>query len=647
MGEQAVTESSESGELQRFMRQLIKEVRALERMLDEERFETGTRRIGAEQELFLVDAGLRPAPVALEVLAEIDDPHFTTELARFNLECNLDPYVLGESCLSDMERQLEELLAKARRSAARHGAEILLTGILPTLDKSDLTLANMTPMPRYSVLADAMQRLRGSDFSLHVKGPDELTVQHDSVMVESCNTSFQFHFQVTPKNFAKYYNAAQLVTAPVLAAAANSPLLFGKRLWHETRIAVFRQAIDTRQPKASHRRDLQPRVSFGRGWIGESVLEIFREDIARFRLLISRDVSEDPMEVLDAGGVPELKALRLHNGTVYRWNRACYGVSEGKPHIRIENRVLPSGPTVLDEMANGAFWMGLVKAIADEYGDVRHHISFDEVRDNFLTAARLGLGAELAWIGRPSTPAASLVLEELLPRARDGLAALDVGADDRDRYLGVIEERVRLRRTGAKWFLDSLAAMGSTGTASERLAALTAATLVNQKEGKPGHTWPLARLRETRGWQTHYRRVSGLMTTDLFTVNEDEVIDLVASLMDWKHIRHVPVEDNRHHLVGLVTHRALLRTLAREYGRSQRPIPVKEIMHTDIVTVGPDTPTLEAVHVMKKHRVACLPVVEDGRLVGILSERDFMKIFGELLEDFLGARDAVSPADVL
>ena len=178
----------------------------------------------------------------------------------------------------------------------------------------------------------------------------------------------------------------------------------------------------------------------------------------------------------------------------------------------------------------------------------------------------------------------------------------------------------------------------------ERLAGLTAATLKHQKAGAPGHTWPLARLREAQGWETHYRQVSGLMTTDLFTVNEDEVIDLVASLMDWKHIRHVPVEDNRHGLVGLVTHRALLRVLAREYGCSQRPIPVKEIMHTRLVTVAPDTPTLEAVRLMKTHRVACLPVVENGRLVGILSERDFMKIFGELLEDFLGARDGLMPA---
>jgi CBS domain-containing protein len=637
MGEHQIRESSDSGELQLFMRQLIREVRAFEKMLADELFETDPRRIGAEQELFLVDASHRPAPVAMELLEEIDDPRFTTELARFNLELNLDPVVLGDSCLSAMERQLRELLDKAHRAAAKLGVQVLLTGILPTLEKADLSMDNMAPVPRYHVLADAFQRLRGSAFSFHIKGRDELTVHHESVMGEACNTSFQFHFQVTPANFAKYYNAAQLVSGPVLAAATNSPLLFGRRLWHETRIALFRQSVDTRPSDPSHHRNLQPRVSFGRTWVDQSVIEIFQEDVARFRLLMSSDAYEDPFAVLAAGGIPELKALRLHLGTVYRWNRACYGVSAtGRPHLRIENRILPSGPTVVDEIANGAFWIGLVKGVGDEYGDARRHISFDEVRDNFLTAARRGLAAELHWIGRGSVPASQLLLEELLPMARRGLDSLGIGAADRDRYLDVVRDRVESRRTGSMWLLDSLEAMGDAGSHMEKLASLTASTLAHQREEGPGHTWPLARLREGGGWQEHYRRVASLMTTDLFTVNEDEVIDLVASLMDWKHIRHVPVEDNAHRLVGLVTHRTLLRVLAREYGSSHRPIPVKEVMHTDVVTVSPSTPTLEAMRVMKERRVACLPVVENGRLVGILSERDFMKIFGQLLEDFLG-----------
>ena len=639
MGEHTVKKDTESGELQIFMQQLIKEVRALEEMLESDLFETDTTRIGAEQELFLVDRNQQPSSLAMEVLEAIDDPHFTTELARFNLECNLDPVELGEDSLSRMHEQLEEMVAKARRAAAKLDTEILLTGILPTLDKSDLTLENMAPIPRYYALAEAMQRLRGSDFSFHIKGRDELKVSHDSVMAESCNTSFQFHFQVDPHHFAKYYNVAQVITAPVLAAATNSPLLFGRRLWHETRIAVFQQATDTRYASPSHHRDPHPRVSFGRTWVEESVIEIFREDIARFRLLLSCDTSEDPFEILEAGKAPTLKALRLHNGTVYRWNRPCYGLNDGKPHLRIENRVLPSGPTTLDEIANGAFWLGLVKAIADEMGDVRRHITFDEVRENFLTAARRGLGSELHWFGKRSLPAVKLVLEELLPRSRDGLASLGIGDDDSDLYLGVIQDRVENRRTGAHWCLESLEAMDADPDSSPRecLASLVAATLAHQKEGRPGHTWPLAKLRESEGWQKHYRLVSGLMTTDLFTVNEEEVIDLVASLMDWKHIRHVPVEDNKHRLVGLVTHRTLLRIMAHEYGRSDRPIPVKEVMHTKLVTVTPQTTTLNALHLMKKHKVACLPVIENNKLVGIVSERDFIKIAGPLIERLLAS----------
>lgn len=634
MGEHEVRQQSDSAELQVFMQTLIAEMRALERMLEEDLFESGVTRIGAEQELFLVDSTFRPAMVATEMLAEIDDPHFTTELARFNLECNLDPVPIGETCLSRMEAQLTELLEKAHQAARKCGCRIVLTGILPTLEKEDLVMENMAPVPRYFALARAMQRLRGSDFSFHIKGRDELSVVHDSVMVESCNTSFQFHFQVRPSDFARLYNIAQTVAGPVLAAATNSPVLFGKRLWHETRIAVFRQSIDTRRQR-SHRREERSRVSFGSAWIDDSVLEIFREDVARFRLLMACETEQDPFEVLDAGGVPELRALRLHNSTVYRWNRACYGLSDGKPHLRIENRVLPSGPSVVDEMSNGAFWLGLVKSLADEYHDVRPHLAFDVVKENFLTAARHGLSAQFHWFGDRSYPAQELMTSELLPRAREGLEALGVGAGDRERYLEVIEGRVSSRQSGSTWLLDSLAAMAPKGTPVERMARLVAATVENQRERHPVHTWPLARLREKRGWEMHYQRVASIMTSDLFTVNADEVIDLVASVMDWKHIRHVPVEDDAHRLVGLVTHRTLLRVLAREHGRETRPIPVREVMHTNLVTVAPDTPTLEAVRLMKEHKIACLPVVEKGRLVGIVSERDFFKISDQLLEEFL------------
>lgn len=632
MGEAQIEKQSDHERLRVFMQEVLRDARALERMLEDGRFEHGVTRIGAEQELFLVDPSHRPAPVSFKLLEAIDDPHFTTELASFNLEINLDPLEVGADTLGRLERQLDELLGKARKAAAEVGVDVVMTGILPTLEKADITLDNMAPVPRYFALADAYQRLRGRDFEIHIKGRDELTIKSDSVMAEACNTSFQIHFQVDPSSFARLYNVAQTLAAPVLAAASNSPLFLGKRLWRETRIALFQQAVDTR--RGSHRRLQQPRVSFGEHWLDESVLEIFREDIARFRLLVSTEIDGDPFAALERDEVPALKALCLHNGTIYRWNRACYGITGGLPHLRIENRILPAGPTVIDEVANAALWFGALKALGEELGDVRGHIAFDTVKENFLAAARLGPRAQLLWLGETPLPASELVVNELVPRARSGLEALGIG--DGGRYLDVIEERMLSRRTGCQWLLDSLSEMHEASTMTERLACLTAATVANQKEGKPVHTWSRARLRETDDWQKHYATVGSLMTTDLFTVNENDVLDLAASLMDWRHIRHVPVEDNAHRLVGLVTHRKLLRVLAEHYGEPRRPIPVREIMVKDVVTVEPGTSSLDAVALMRDRQVACLPVVENGRLVGVVSERDFMKIFRDLLISFLG-----------
>ncbi|MEX1309126.1 MAG: glutamate-cysteine ligase family protein, partial [Candidatus Sulfomarinibacteraceae bacterium] len=278
MGEQDVRRESEAEEIRVFLKHLLNDVRAFEKMLEDDLFESDIRRIGAEQELFLVDEHWRPAPIATEVLEEIDDPHFTTELARFNLEFNLDPLVFGGTCLSAMEWQIGELLAVAREAARSCGGDILLTGILPTLVKSDLGLDRMTPNPRYFALNDAMTRLKGGAYEFYLKGMDELHLHHDSIMVEACNTSFQVHFQVAPHEFARIYNVAQAVAAPVMAAAVNSPLLFGKRLWRETRVGLFQQSIDTRR-SMPHLREQTPRVSFGRHWVQESALEIFREDI--------------------------------------------------------------------------------------------------------------------------------------------------------------------------------------------------------------------------------------------------------------------------------------------------------------------------------------------------------------------------------
>ncbi|MCA9562563.1 MAG: hypothetical protein KC561_03695, partial [Myxococcales bacterium] len=288
MGEQNVKGQLQGEQLRRFTRSLLNDVKALEELLDSNLIERGIRRIGAEQELFLVDTAWSPAPVAMEVLAELDNADFTTELGRFNLEFNLQPLTFGGTCLRKMEESLANRLAAARRAARRCNSEAVLVGILPTLTKEHLSIDNMTPSPRYYALNEAMGDLRGSDYELQIAGIDEFYLKHDSVMIEACNTSFQVHFQVDPEEFPKFYNLAQAVAGPVLAAASNAPLLFGKRLWRETRIALFQQSVDTRRPTA-HLRDVPGRVNFGHGWVNDSCLEVFREQIGRFKVLLQPD----------------------------------------------------------------------------------------------------------------------------------------------------------------------------------------------------------------------------------------------------------------------------------------------------------------------------------------------------------------------
>ena len=635
MGDKDIRIELESAELRVFTQALLRDVRALDQLLHANQIESGVRRIGLEQELFLVDDMWRPAPVAVEVLERIKDPRVTTEIGRFNLEFNLEPLLFGGNCLRLMENRLNELLEKVRHTVRDLGAEVILIGILPTLRKSDLTLDNMVPADRYYALNDALTRLRGGAYDLRIKGTDELRVTHDSVMLEAANASFQVHFQVGPEEFARLYNIAMAVTGPVLAAAVNSPLMLGRRLWAETRIAVFQQSVDTRNP-ISEVRDVPARVSFGREWVDESVIEIFKSDVSRFRVLLGREIDEDPFEVMKDGRIPSLKALQLFNSTVYRWNRACYGVANGVAHLRIENRVLPCGPSVRDEVANAAFWFGLLSGLAEEVDDVREEIAFDSVFTNFLSAARHGLDAHLTWFDGEPVTAQKLICDTLLPLARKGLQVRGIDAADIERYLDTVEARVDSRRTGAQWQLGSLAGMGELGTMEERMAALVAATVERQRHGRPVHEWDRAELEEAGSWKPSYLRVEQYMSTDLLTVNEEEAIDLVANLMDWHRIHHVPVEDNDHRLVGLVSHRPLLRFLASDEGRrEQGPTPVRRVMVTDLVTVDPGTSTLEAIEMMRKHRISCLPVVKDERLVGIVTERDFMRIAGTLLEEML------------
>jgi CBS domain-containing protein/gamma-glutamyl:cysteine ligase YbdK (ATP-grasp superfamily) len=635
MGEHHVEEVGDGRKERAFVRALLNDLAALERMLDGNRIESGVRRIGAEQEMFLVDRHMRPALIAGEVISRAGDPRLTTEIARFNLEANLSPRLLEGDCLRRMHQETEEVIGVARASARECGADVLLAGILPTLRRGDLGLDGITLMPRYRQLNEAVMRMRGGSLGVHIKGLDEVNVASDNIMPISSNTSFQVHLQAGPEEFVRLYNMAQAVTAPVLAAAVNSPVWMGNRLWQETRIALFQHSVDERsRPRVA--RQFPTRVGFGEGWLRGSVLELFREDIARFRVILTAEADEDPFEVLARGGVPRLKALTLHNGTVWWWNRPCYGVHEGRAHLRIENRVLPAGPTVLDEVANAAFFAGLMQALPGVYGDIDRLMPFDDAKANFIAAARLGLDAQLTWVGGETRAAAGLILEHLLPLARDGLKASGIDGADIDLYLGTIEERVRTGQTGARWALRSLAAFGAEGTRDSKLCALAAGMLERQQTGEPVHRWALVEGAGPADWSESYRTVGQFMSTDLFTVRPDDLVDLAASVMDWRHVRHIPVEDDLGRLVGLVTHRDVLRLLVRGLkGEGGGAVLVGDIMKSAPVTVTPVTPTIEAVELMRSRGVGCLPVVENGILVGIVTAKDFLDASARLFEERL------------
>ncbi len=643
MGEHNVEQQFDEKRSQAFMKALLEDLRALEFMIETDRFETGVTRIGAEQEMFLVDRNMRPAPISLAVLDRAKDSRLTTEIARFNLEANLTPLPLTGRCFGKMEHELRELLSLVSTSAEELGADVLLSGILPTLKKSDLTLENLAPIPRYYQLNRGVIALRGGPFAIHIKGLDELQITHDNIMMESCNTSFQVHFQTSPAQFVSRYNMAQAITAPVLAAAVNSPLLFGHRLWQETRVALFQHSTDARS-RTQLARSQPTRVSFGDQWLKNSVVELFHDQISRFRPIMITQPDEDPFQVLARGETPLLSALRMHNGTVWRWNRACYGVADGMAHLRIENRALPSGPTVQDELANAAFFVGLMVALPHEYGEIAKRLSFDDAKENFFAAARYGLNAQLRWLDGKNLSATTLILNDLLPLARAGLKEAKVDSNDIDKYLGIAEARVRSGQTGAQWMLNSLASLNGHEPNDMRMRTLTSTILARQKEDKPVHQWKLAEADELTDWSQSYQTVGQFMATDLFTLRPDDLVYLAASLMDWRHIRHVPVEDEDGRLVGLVTHRGLLRLLTRgSTAPGGSSLTVREIMKPNPTSVSSTTPTLEAIEIMRRSKIGCLPVVDDDQLVGIVTSYDFLTATASLFKQLLTA--SARPSD--
>lgn len=637
MGDKAVTSEYDEGEMRAFTRAVLNDLQALESMLGNGQVQDDVLRIGAEQEMFLVDSSLHPAPIVTEVMNEAKDGRLTTEIGRFNLEANLTPRTFSGSCLRDMESELDDVLSVVRRAAEKFNSGVLLAGILPTIQLSDLCETNLTPNPRYHEINRVVTKLHGENRQVHIKGLDELHLTLQDTFIEFCNTSFQVHLQVGANDITNRYNWAQAISAPVLAPAVNSPILLNHRLWQETRLALFQHATDTRS-NTHKERDQTPRVNFGDRWVDGSILEVLREDAVRFRILLTQAVKEDSVETLAQGGIPQLSAWRLHNGTIWRWNRVCYGILDGGPGLRIEARFLPSGPSVADEMANAAFFLGLMMSLPEEFGDVTKLMPFDLAKTNFFNAARYGLNSQIIWIDGKSRRAGRLVLEELLPRARRGLEMAAIESVDIDRLLGILEERIQAEMTGSKWMIDSLASMDKRAKANVRMRSLTAAMKANQEVSLPLHKWKLAEIPTRSDWVDSYKTVEQFMSTDLFTVRPEDVIELAASLMHWKHVRHVPVENDAGELVGIVSHRDLIELVALNKLGKCGEITVRDIMKENLITISADTSALDALLLMREKEIGCLPIVNGKRLLGLITAYDFLtvstKLFEERLMDF-------------
>ncbi len=631
MGDLNVRLISNQKELNTFTSHLLKDVKALEIMLNEGWFpEDDVLHIGAEQEICLIDNHYKPAPKAMQILDNIENEKFTTELAKFNIEANLLPKEFTGKCFSELEAEIQDVLRDLTRVAENYHVDYVLTGILPTIRKFDLELENLTPLERYRALMDAISKLRGKIFELKINGLDELNIRYDSAMLESCNTSFQVHLQVHPQEFVSKYNAAQAFAAPVIAIASNSPMLFGRRLWHETRVALFQQSIDTRVT-SEHLRERSPRVTFGNAWLKNSILDLYKEDIVRFRVMLMTDEEEDVNKQLKAGKVPKLKALTIHNSTVYRWNRPCYGISpNGMPHLRIENRVFPSGPSPVDEVANAAFWLGLMAGFKDEYRDFSEIIDFDDVKTNFVSAAFSGIDSKITWTGNKKITLSDLIINELLPVARNGLKLHNIHDEDITRYLDIIEERAESRQTGANWTLGSFARLSKETTREEASIAITSAMVKNQKANTPVHQWELASFDDVLEWHPASILVEEFMTTDVFTVHKNDILEFVAEIMDWQKLRYIPVEDEEGKLTGLVTSRMLLRKFSQNVSGKKKC--VGDIMITEPICIQPEATIYEALNVLKKNKIGCLPVVKNDKLVGVVSENNFLNITDSLLK---------------
>lgn len=470
MGEEIATSRFSTEDYAEYRTRLARETDLLAEWIAHARFPACAIVGGFELEACLTDAHGRPASVNETLLPRIDAPSVVSELAQFDIEINAEPCVLGANALARLHANLRATWTRCIERARPIGVEPLLAGILPSLTEDQLTLAHMTRQTRYRALNEQVFRLRqGRPITLEIEGRERLRSVHTDVMLEAAATSFQIHMQVHPRDAATMYNTAIALSAPMVAVAANSPYLFGRELWAETRIPLFEQAVETDIGQSASR------VTLGSGYVDGSLIECFHENLARYPVMLPV-LKDEPMEML--------AHLRLHNGTIWRWNRPLIGFdAAGNPQWRIEHRVMPAGPSLIDAIANAALFFGLARYYCAHPEPLHRRLDFGHARDNFYTAARHGLDAVVRWTGGAAGPVRELLREPLLHDARAGLALLGIDAADIDLYLGVIAERVRTGQNGAVWQRRYVQRHGGD------MRALTRAYRERQRSGAPVHEW--------------------------------------------------------------------------------------------------------------------------------------------------------------
>ena len=491
MGQEVAAKVFSREDRQRYREKVRSNLDVFARMLAEARFDPEVRSFGLEIELNLTDDAGDPALVNAAALEAIADPDFQTELSQFNVEINVAPRLFGGRVMSDLEAAVRGSLNGAEERARTVGAHMMIIGILPTVDQAHLNAESFSASPRYALLNEQIFAARGEDLQISIAGVERISTYADTIAPEAACTSVQLHQQVRPETFAACWNAAQAIAGVQVAIGANSPFFFGRELWRETRIALFEQATDTR-PEELKAQGVRPRVWFGERWI-TSIFDLFEENVRYFPALLPVCEDEDPERTLEGGGVPQLGELRLHNGTVYRWNRPIYDVVRGQPHLRVENRVLPAGPTVVDTLANAAFYYGLVRVLSEDDRPIWSRMSFSAAEENFHAGARGGIDARIYWPGLGEVPAAELVVRRLLPLAYEGLDRWGLDPADRDRLLDIIERRCVTLQSGASW-QSAVFHQLYDERRLERHDALREMTLRYREYmhgNEPVHTWPV------------------------------------------------------------------------------------------------------------------------------------------------------------